>query len=627
MRSNRKGYSLSELIGKYGAKHHLEGLRARLIRGDCSYPEYAFYAARGYLMAAKPRRAIALLESIDPWFSPRGSRQNAADILSQSFAALEKKQEKTCSLNMIVRNESEHIENALNSVDDLVDEMVIVDTGSTDNTIEIARRYGVRILRKPWANDFSAARNQAIERSTCDWIFWMDADDRLAPDSLGALRKLWQTGMPQVAAVCVANEQQGERGPEFLQFRLFPRDPDIRFERPVHEQMVFSARKKGLPATSYDTVRVLHIGYCSARRCKSKAQRNLPLIITGVDQRPDDLSLRMSLGECYSQLGENQKALKIFLDTANDRTVWERDRDVFTQAHFAAGWLLKALGRTHEAKRYLYRCLYLNDSYIEAFLELGLIWYGEKNLEKAFHCMVKAADTSPNLRLVSAVDRRSVKMRSVYYLAEILLAWGRNKPARDLLERALHLFPQVLEFYSQMGRALIGLGMLTEAARYFTRSLELSPKRNPEAYVGIARLYSLLNSPARAAEYLSQALANESASPEVYALAGDLHYEAGNATDAVQAYKEAGGSDKEMTDSRLWRAASAALSGSDIPEATVFVEELLEKNPADSRAQLVHQTLKGGGKNSSVLKRTGKKAASRRKNNAQKTKPLPSTIR
>src|SRR4051812_11925913 len=83
----------------------------------------------------------------------------------------------TLSLCMIVKNESQWLRQALTSVKDLVDEIIIVDTGSEDSTVEIAKSFGAKIFSIPWENDFSKARNYSLEQATSDWILVLDADE------------------------------------------------------------------------------------------------------------------------------------------------------------------------------------------------------------------------------------------------------------------------------------------------------------------------------------------------------------------------------------------------------------------------------------------------------------------
>ena len=80
---------------------------------------------------------------------------------------------------MIVKNEEATLAACLASVADLVDEMIVVDTGSTDRTRDVAGQGGARVVDFAWVDDFAAARNESIRHATGDWIFWLDADERL----------------------------------------------------------------------------------------------------------------------------------------------------------------------------------------------------------------------------------------------------------------------------------------------------------------------------------------------------------------------------------------------------------------------------------------------------------------
>jgi cellulose synthase/poly-beta-1,6-N-acetylglucosamine synthase-like glycosyltransferase len=85
------------------------------------------------------------------------------------------------SVCMIVKNEEKSLDNCLKSIKDIADEIIIVDTGSTDRTVEAAKRYTDKIYFHPWEDSFSKARNQVLAYAACDWIFQIDADEVLAP--------------------------------------------------------------------------------------------------------------------------------------------------------------------------------------------------------------------------------------------------------------------------------------------------------------------------------------------------------------------------------------------------------------------------------------------------------------
>ena len=85
------------------------------------------------------------------------------------------------SLCMIVKNEENYLPNCLNSIKDIVDEIIVVDTGSTDKTVDIAKSFGAKVYYFPWRNNFSEARNESLKYATKDWILILDADDELSP--------------------------------------------------------------------------------------------------------------------------------------------------------------------------------------------------------------------------------------------------------------------------------------------------------------------------------------------------------------------------------------------------------------------------------------------------------------
>src|SRR5262249_61212837 len=99
-------------------------------------------------------------------------------------------QRKGNSLTMIVRNEEKNLPECLACVRDLVDEMVVLDTGSTDRTKEIAREMGAKVFEFPWIDHFAAARNECLHRASGEWIFWLDADDRVDEENRAKLRTL-----------------------------------------------------------------------------------------------------------------------------------------------------------------------------------------------------------------------------------------------------------------------------------------------------------------------------------------------------------------------------------------------------------------------------------------------------
>lgn len=137
------------------------------------------------------------------------------------------------SLSMIVRDEEASLGACLSSVRGFVDEMVVVDTGSRDDTVAIARGAGAVVHHLPWPGDFAAARNEALELVSGDWVLVLDADERLVPSLIDPLRRAM--AQPDVLLITLLRQECGaQQSPYSSVSRLFRRHPDIRWNRAYH---------------------------------------------------------------------------------------------------------------------------------------------------------------------------------------------------------------------------------------------------------------------------------------------------------------------------------------------------------------------------------------------------------
>ena len=140
------------------------------------------------------------------------------------------------SLSMIVRDEAAQIEDCLRSVQGFVDEMVVVDTGSTDNTVALAQAMGARVEQIDWPGDFAPARNQALQWVSGDWVLVLDADERLRPEAMAPLRALM--AQPDVLLINLLRHERGAvQSPYSNVSRLFRRHPAIRWSRAYHSMV------------------------------------------------------------------------------------------------------------------------------------------------------------------------------------------------------------------------------------------------------------------------------------------------------------------------------------------------------------------------------------------------------
>jgi glycosyltransferase involved in cell wall biosynthesis/Tfp pilus assembly protein PilF len=219
----------------------------------------------------------------------------------------------TLSLCMIVRDEEEMLPRCLAAVAPAVDEIIIVDTGSTDRTVEIAREFGATVIEKEWTGSFSDARNVSFDAATSDWIIYLDADEVLVADDVKRLKAL--TGKTwREAFYLVETSYTGELGDggsiTNSAMRVFRNRPHYRFEGRLHEQIAHRVPTYAAGRLEQSTVRIDHYGYLGAvRDAKEKSRRNLELLRAQAGEGAPSAFLHFNLGTEYAVLGEHTSAL------------------------------------------------------------------------------------------------------------------------------------------------------------------------------------------------------------------------------------------------------------------------------------------------------------------------------
>jgi GT2 family glycosyltransferase/tetratricopeptide (TPR) repeat protein len=218
------------------------------------------------------------------------------------------------TLCLIVKNEESNLGDCLGSAADLVDEVIVVDTGSTDATKEIASRFGARVFDFPWCDSFAAARNESLRHATGDWIFWLDADDRLDEENRAKLRTLFAGLGEENAAyvlkcLCLPDAATGS-STVVDHVRLFRNRPDVRWTYRVHEQILPAIRKTG-GAVRWSEVVIRHTGYQDPPLRRRKLERDLRILRMENSERPDDPFTLFNFGQVAQELGRHAEAIPL----------------------------------------------------------------------------------------------------------------------------------------------------------------------------------------------------------------------------------------------------------------------------------------------------------------------------
>jgi glycosyltransferase involved in cell wall biosynthesis len=218
------------------------------------------------------------------------------------------------SAALIVRDEEQWLDSCLASIAGVVDEVVVVDTGSTDGTVEIARRFGARVAHHPWAGNFAEARNVSLELARGEWILYIDADERLVDGDRALVERLLSEA-DEVAFRLLLRPMVNST--PYTEYRLWRNDPRIRFQGIIHENVVPAihrvAEQDGRPIGDCDLL-LTHAGYEGSQT--HKHHRNLPLLRAEIPNDPYNLFKRHHLARVLIGLGQDDEAAVVLTDAA-----------------------------------------------------------------------------------------------------------------------------------------------------------------------------------------------------------------------------------------------------------------------------------------------------------------------
>lgn len=390
------------------------------------------------------------------------------------------------SLCMIVKNEQQNLLRCLGSVQNAVDEIIVVDTGSTDGTYLLAEQAGAKVLSFPWNGNFSQARNTSLACATGDWILFLDADEALAAGSDAVLRRIVSEdneGYFLKIINFIGAEGCVESCPDLV-FRLFRNKPEYRFRGAIHEQIVDVILENNRQARYQiaEDVVILHYGYLNEQITeKDKKNRNINIIKQELENAPHNQLLRYHYG------------VELFRADRLAEAVEE-----FTQA--AEG-------------------IDPNTVYFPKLLRyIILSYYGLKDYDQAASVSKQALNLFPNYA-------------DLYYYRGLIEVDRKNyAQAYELFQQALTMPEQPTYYASFSGtkgfRAYYQLGRMAEEFYNEEKALKyyiLSLRDNPNFVLALSAIVQILN-PRENSEYTKAALEKifEFCTPEANILMGKI---------------------------------------------------------------------------------------------------------
>ena len=385
------------------------------------------------------------------------------------------------SLCMIVKNEERFLRECLESVKDVVDEINIVDTGSTDRTVEIAREYGANVIFREWRNDFAWARNEAIQMATKRWTFVLDADEELEAESVSLVRSL-RTAPAQIACVYInivniIDDATGVGTMSHRLIRIFPTNPVLRYSGYIHEAVV---RADGEMVAVLAPITILHKGYTTEMlSVREKDVRNKPLLAKAFEENDDDAFAMFNFGNSAIVSGNAQQGIEIlekmladaptvkiyfplaylmlgqtYMESLGDsKTALDRLEEGIAKFPndagliFTKGQVFAKLNRLEEARELFHQALSLRDVMAysvmtdeeifewKLFYSLAGTYERERDYETAISFIEKALENKPNSFHLQRAKAAFLEGAGRNYDAEVAFrAMAASDPQRGQVE-------------------------------------------------------------------------------------------------------------------------------------------------------------------------------------------------
>lgn len=354
---------------------------------------------------------------------------------------------KRLSLCMIVRNEADWIARCLMSVKAAVDEMIIVDTGSTDNTIEIAKVLGAQVYDFPWTGHFAEARNYGLNQATGDWILWLDADEEVDAASAMSLRNVLDMDDKQLASIKLinyhgANPPHSDHAYLLGHHRLFRNGMGLQFRNSIHEQLNVNEHVS-LSDIPLIPVKVHHYGYLDAvTTAKHKFERNLTMLQAAINTPDHDPWLDYHLASEYFRIADYRQAFtevnKSIIQFLNKG---QAPPSMLYKLKYAA---LLALGSHDGAWPAIEKAILIYPDYVDLHFYKGLTLFQKDMFDEALEafqmCLTLGED---NLNYLTLKGLGS--FQAMYYVGRCYEKQNKSNQAIDAYYEALKLSPEFNE--------------------------------------------------------------------------------------------------------------------------------------------------------------------------------------
>ncbi|MFQ3549756.1 MAG: tetratricopeptide repeat protein [Armatimonadota bacterium] len=382
----------------------------------------------------------------------------------------------TISVCIIAKNESDFIYDCIKSLEDIADEVILVDTGSSDNTIELAKDLGAKIYQIPWQNDFSQARNKSIEYANGDWILWIDADERLDNLTKHNIKTAAADNTIDAYILKIYNYMSDDVDNDVViteNVRLWRNKPEYRFRYAIHESISDSIIENNGIIGSLNTI-IHHFGYKpDIIQSRDKKKRNIDILQNELIKEPNNPHVLYHFAQEYFEINEFEKSSEYAKRAIDNMPI---SSNLAKSAYLILADSLSLSGKSHMAldvlnRAYDYGLYNMELSFAKARALLNIGRYDEA---------INEFKNTKELAKSSIGDMAAAGYKSDCGIATALYAKGDFESAYNICKELLEKHPNFADAREIAVNCLLNLGIecakngkLNDSIKSFDLCLEL----------------------------------------------------------------------------------------------------------------------------------------------------------